>query len=101
MPEVIRLRDVVRGEVHELGPETPILRGPYELFQPVGSVRRRDGLVEWTEAGATRSARVAPAELGDAHPGERVLLRLPPGQPQGDEWWLCEVEAVDGNTVNE
>src|SRR5258708_25840240 len=94
MPRVIRVRDVSRDGVYELGPDEPILRGPYELFQPVGAVRRRGALVDWLQAGVIRSARTKASTLGDAHPGERVLVRLPP--PSEDEWWLCDVEAVDG-----
>jgi hypothetical protein len=95
MPHVIRIRDVARGGVYELAPEEPILRVPYDLFHLIGAVRRRGALVDWLEAGVIRSARVSPSTLGDGHPGERVLLRLPPLIP-ADEWWLCEVEAVDG-----
>jgi hypothetical protein len=99
MPQVIRVRDVARAGVYELGPEEPILRGPYELFQPIGPARVRGALVDWVQARVIRSARVAPAQLGDVRPGERILLQLPPG-PQ-DEWWLCEVETVDGDSVAE
>jgi hypothetical protein len=92
---VIRVRDVARAGVYDLGPQEPILRGPYELFQPFGAVRRRGSLVDWAEGTTIRSARAAPAMLAEAHPGERVLVRLPP-LDRADEWWLCEVEAVDG-----
>jgi hypothetical protein len=95
MPRVIRVRDVARDGVYEFGPEEPMLRGPYELFNPVGSVRQRGGLVDWVQGGVIRSARVVLSALGDAHPGERVLLRLPP-RVSDEAWWLCEVEAVDG-----
>jgi hypothetical protein len=95
MASVIRIRDVVRGIVHELGPDVPILRGPYELFHPVGCVVRRGGLVEWLQAGVRSSGRVAPSLLGSAQPGERVLLHLPPYSSE-HEWWLCEVDAIDG-----
>jgi hypothetical protein len=95
MPRVIRVRDVARDGVYEFGPEEPMLRGPYELFNPVGPVCQRGVLVDWVQGGVIRSARVVPSALGDAHPGERVLLRLPPRVSE-DEWWLCEVEAVDG-----
>jgi hypothetical protein len=98
MPQVIRVHDVARDGVYELGPDEPILRGPYELFNPVGAVRRRGSLVDWVQAGVIRSARAVPALLGEAHPGERVLLKLPPRESP-DDWWLCEVEAVDGATA--
>jgi hypothetical protein len=95
---LIRVRDVVRAGVYDLGPDEPILRGPYELFQPIGSVKRRGVLIDWLQGQVLRSARVEPAALGTAQPGERVLVRLPPhGSP--DEWWLCEVETVDGVDV--
>jgi hypothetical protein len=95
VPHVIRVRDVARDGVYDLGPEEPILRGPYELFRPVGAVRQRGTLVDWLQAGVIRSARAVPADLGSAHPGERVLVRLPP-RASPDEWWLCDVEAIDG-----
>jgi hypothetical protein len=95
MPRVIGVRDVVRGGSYELGPDEPMLRGPYELFNPVGAVIRRGALIDWLQAGVIHSARVAPAVLGDAHPGERVLLHLRPNSSES-EWWLCEVETVDG-----
>jgi len=95
MPRVIRVRDVVRGGVYERGPEEQALRGPYELFNPVGGVRRRGRLIDYLQGDVIRSARFRQAVLGDCHPGERVLLRLPPLEVE-DEWWLCEVEAVDG-----
>jgi hypothetical protein len=72
-----------------------MMRGPYDLFDPVGPVRQRGALVDWLEAGVIRSARVNPGLLGDAHPGERILVRLPP-HASDDEWWLCDVQAVDG-----
>jgi hypothetical protein len=95
MPNVIRVRDIARRGVYDLGPDEPILRGPYELFDPVGAVRRRGVLVDWLQAGVIRSARVVESTLGSVSPGERVLLHLPPHASE-DEWWLCEVEAVDG-----
>jgi hypothetical protein len=95
MAQVIRVRDVARHGLYDLGPDEPILRGPYELFDPIGAVRRRGTLVDWLQAGVIRSARTVAATLGDTRPGERVLLRLPP-QTDEEEWWLCEVEAVDG-----
>lgn len=100
MPQVIRVRDVARDGTYDLGPEEPMLRGPYELFHPVGPARLRGALVDWVQARVIRSARVAHAELGDAHPGERVLLQLPPRESK-DEWWLCEVESLDGDSVAE
>jgi len=95
MPHVIRVRDVVREGVYDFGPDEPALRGPYELFNPVGPVRQRGALVDFLQGNVIQSARVAPTTLGDCHPGERVLMRLAPLTAE-DEWWLCEVESVDG-----
>jgi hypothetical protein len=78
MRSIIRVRDVARNKVYDFGPDEPILRGPYELFQPVGAVQRRGALVDWLQGNVIRSARVVPNVLGDTRPGERVLLRLPP-----------------------
>jgi hypothetical protein len=95
MPHVIRVRDVVRDGVYDFGPDEPALRGPYELFNPIGPVRQRGALVDFLQGNVIQSARVAPTKLGECHPGERVLVRLAPLTAEG-EWWLCEVEAVDG-----
>ncbi len=92
---VIRLRDVARNGTYERGPNEPVLLVPYELFQPVGAVRRRGALVDWLEGAVIRSGRAVPGLLRDTSPGERVLLRL---DAQLDEWWLCEIEAVIGST---
>jgi uncharacterized membrane protein YeaQ/YmgE (transglycosylase-associated protein family) len=100
MPKTIRVRDVARNEVYDCAPEEAVLRGPYDLFQPNGPVRLRpDGLVEWEEGHDKRNSRVAAAVLGDTHPGERVLMRIPPHVSEG-EWWLCEIQAIDGVTTN-
>lgn len=93
MPRLIRVQDVARNQIHDLGPDEPILRGPYELFHPEGRVQRRGSLIEWVQAKEPRSARVVPATLGETHPGERVLLRLDPDDSE-DDWWLCEVQAM-------
>ena len=93
VPHVIRLRDVARNATYERGPNEPILLVPYELFQPVGAVRRRGSLVDWLEGAVIRSGRAVAALLRDTTPGERVLLRL---DNDLDEWWLCEIESVIG-----
>ncbi len=100
MRNVIRVRDVVRNATYEVAPEEPILRVPYELFQPVGAVRRRGALVDWLQGDAIRSGRAAPGLLRTAEVGERVLLRIDPGESSDDEWWLCEIEEVDGVAGN-
>jgi hypothetical protein len=81
--------------VYELGPGEPALRVPYEMLMPVGPVRRHDQQIQWLEGESVRTGRYASTHLGHCHPGERVLLRLWPA-PVEDDWWLCEVEAVDG-----
>jgi hypothetical protein len=93
VPQVIRLRDVARNATYERGPDEPVLLVPYELFQPVGAVRRRGSLVDWLEGAVIRSGRAVPSWLRDTSPGERVLLQL---DEKIDEWWLCEIEAVVG-----
>jgi hypothetical protein len=93
VPQVIRLRDVSRNATYERGPDEPVLLVPYELFQPVGAVRRRGSLVDWLEGAVIRSGRAVPSWLRDTSPGERVLLQL---DEKIDEWWLCEIEAVVG-----
>ena len=93
MPERIRVRDVARGETYELGPDEPVLRGSYDLFHPDGPVSvRDDGLVEWTTGPDVRISRTVSTTLGLVRVGERVLVR----GLESDEWWLCDVLAVDG-----
>jgi hypothetical protein len=92
---IIRVRDVTREAVHQLSPQEPALRGPYELFNPVGAVRRHADLAEYLQGGLLRTGRIVETKLGETKPGERVLVRLPP-KASDDEWWLCEVEAIDG-----
>jgi hypothetical protein len=94
-PSVIRVRDVARNATYERGPSELMLLVPYDMFQPVGAVRKRGNLVDWLEGEVIRSGRALPGLLGDAEPGARVLLRIEPRERE-DEWWLCEVEAVDG-----
>jgi hypothetical protein len=99
MPQVIQVRDIARGRTHEFGPDVPVLRGPYELFKPDGPVRRNGAIVEWTAGGTPKVGRVVEASMALVHPGERVLVCLSPPEGESSEssdWWLCEVEAVDG-----
>ena len=95
MPQVIHIRDVVHETAYDLGPELRALRVPYEMFSPKGAVQKRGEFVDWSEGVAARTARFAETTLGNCTPGERVLVRLPV-QSADDDWWLCEVEAVDG-----
>lgn len=92
MPTAIRVRDVVRGDVHEFDADEPVLRAGDDILRPVGPVELRDSVVEWFEGEVIRTSRVAPALLGDAEIGERVLIR----DGADEEWWLCELEAIDG-----
>ena len=100
MPHLIRVRDVVRGGTYDFGPAEPMLRSTYELFQTTGPLTRRGALVDWQDGDDVRWARAIETTLGDAHPGERVLLRLEftsADEARDEEtWWLCDVEAVDG-----
>jgi hypothetical protein len=103
MAKVIRVRDIARAGQYEFGPEEQVLRGPYDLFQfqSAGALRRRGEMVDWLVPGPdgeVRSGRVSPASMGEVHPGERVLVKLPPSVAD-DEWWLCEIESVDGISV--
>jgi len=93
------VRDVARGgEAHELGPEEPALRVPYDMFWPKGPAARNGDAIDWVEGNTPRMGRFAETRLGECHPGERVLVRIPPPVDEGD-WWLCEVEAVDGESA--
>jgi hypothetical protein len=107
MPHAIRLRDVTRAHVFELGPEERVLRVPYDLFRPDGPARLSGTIAEWLEGGLVKTGRVVSTRLGETHPGERVLLRdsarpsaAAKAEAADNEWWLCEVEAVGGSTQN-
>jgi hypothetical protein len=91
-PSRIRVRDIVRGDLYELPPEEPALRGSYDLFRPSAGAIVHDGLAEWSLADQVRVSRVAHTTLGDVHPGECVLVRL----GKDDQWWLCEVLQLEG-----
>ncbi len=95
LSQLVRIRDVVRHGHFELGPEVPVLRVPYDAFQPAGAVQLQGELVAWVEKGTSKTGRVAPTRLGDTHPGERVLVHF--ADATDDVWWLCEVERVDGS----
>jgi hypothetical protein len=95
----VTVRDVVRRRRHDLSGGERMLRVPYDLLSPVGPVRCEGDLITYLQFGELRNGQVSEGELRDAHAGERVLLRLPEESgavPEADEWWLCEVEAVDG-----
>jgi hypothetical protein len=92
---VVRVRDIARGGVHDLNGAVEMLRVPYDLFNPAGPALYRDGLVHYLQSGELHTGRTSRAPLGDAHPGERVLVRVEPVSSD-DEWWLCDVIAVDG-----
>jgi len=91
-PSMIHVRDVARHIHHELPPDARMLRVPYDLFNPVGPVKLRDGLITYVEGGQSKTGRTAESTLADAHPGERVLLRFQDGATESDEWWLCQIE---------
>lgn len=90
-PAFIRVRDVVRDTFHELPPGQRMLRVPYDLFNPVGSVRLSDGVITYLQGGQLHTGATAESDLGDSHPAERVLLRLD-DPAQDEQWWLCEVQ---------
>lgn len=97
MSQLVRIRDVVRHGHFELDPEVPVLRVPYDIFHPAGLVELQGGLVAWVEKGTAKTGRVAPARLGETHPGERVLVHFEGGA--AEMWWLCEVESVGGDDL--
>jgi hypothetical protein len=97
---LVTVRDVVRHRRYDLSGGERMLRVPYDLLSPVGPVRCEGGLITYLQFGELRNGQVSEGELRDASAGERVLLRLPADDggaaPDADEWWLCEVEAIDG-----
>ena len=95
MPNSIRIRDVVRNATYERGPDEAVLLVPYELFQPVGAVHKRGDLVDWLQGENMHSGRAVAGLLKNTQPGERVLLRID-ANDSVNEWWLCEIESVDG-----
>jgi hypothetical protein len=94
MANIICVRDVLRVHVHQLGPSERALRVPYDLFKPSGPVVRCGDRIAWEQGEQQHLTRYAEAVLGDCNPGERVLVHL--SAPDSEDWWLCEVESVDG-----
>ncbi len=94
----VHVRDVVRNQEFDLGPAEQALRVPYELFNPAGPVLLKGELINYLQAGVLRTGRAVKVALGETRPGERVLLRVPPVHAD-NEWWLCEVTAVDDIAV--
>lgn len=97
MSHTVCVRDVVREGLLELPPDELVLRVPYDLFEPAGAVTRHGELADWTEGGVAKTGRVVATRLGNTHPGERVLVHM--REPE-DQWWLCEVETVDGEQAS-
>lgn len=87
----------MRSDVHDLSGSSEMLRVPYDLFNPAGPIELAGGIAKYEENGQSRTGRTARAQLADASPGERVLIKLAPGDA-GREWWLCEVMEVSGAT---
>jgi hypothetical protein len=96
---MLSVRDIVRGGIHRFTGSEPMLRVPYDLYSPDGAIELVDGFAHYTEKSQPRTGSIARERLAAAKPGERVLLRIPPCSSDR-EWWLCEVEAVNG-VVNE
>ena len=96
---MLTVRDVIRGGVHRLKGGETMFRVPYDLYSPDGAVELVDGFAHYTEKSEPRVGSVARERLAAAKPGERVLLRIEPCSSDR-EWWLCEVQAVNG-VVNE
>ncbi len=92
MAQVIRVRDVLRGETHAFLDREPVLRVCDRHFGPRGPVARFGDQIAWEQDGERYLARYKVACLGHCAPGDRVLVRLyAPGNLQ-DEWWPCEVQ---------
>jgi hypothetical protein len=94
----VHVRDVVRKHEVDLPASEVALRVPYDLFNPTGPVLLKGDLINYLQSGVLRTGRAVSAQLGDTRPGERVLVRLPPLHAE-NEWWLCEVTAVDDIAV--
>lgn len=99
MAQQVHVRDVVRRLEVDLPASANALRVPYDLFNPRGPVLVKGDLINYLQDGELRTGRAVHANLGETHPGERVLVRVPPIHAE-NEWWLCEVTSVDGVTVD-
>jgi hypothetical protein len=89
----VTVRDVVRHGRYRLTGAERMLRVPYDLYSPIGPVQYEDGMITYLQGSSLQNGSAVEHQLGEAHQGERVLLRLP--DSAGNEWWLCEVEQVD------
>jgi hypothetical protein len=88
---------VLTNRRYDLSPADPMLRVPYDLWRANGPAVFENGLVEVPLANGREIARTRPGRLGEAHPGERVLVQHPDTEPDPRQWWLSEVEAVEGH----
>jgi hypothetical protein len=98
---IVTIRDLATNLTLDIPSETEMLRVPYDAWDISGPVQLRDGRIEYTKRqGATVIGQAASASLGDARPGERVLLREQSLEKDEPGWWLCEVVAVEGVDVS-
>ncbi len=124
-PTVV-VRDLVRKRVHRLEADRAgdALLVPNDFLVPEGPVALHDGLIEYAQGGHVAIGRTVRCTIDTLHPGQRVLIQLPPEVevestdtsaagaseasaapagapvPEQQPWWLCEVEAVDGRAAD-
>ena len=79
----------------KLSGDLPALRVPYDVIAMDGPAHVDDDCILFVRDGQPQRVRAKAYDLGTAHPGERVLIGQLPDFEAG--WWLCEVEAVDGD----
>lgn len=92
----VRVRDIATKGHFDLPGRTVMLRVPYDMFKLQGPAVYTEGKVLYQQDGNQLVGRVNPGHLGDASPGERVLVADEALHKEEAGWWLCEVELVDG-----
>jgi hypothetical protein len=80
--------------------ETPVLRVPYELFVCQGPCIYEAGLVSYHYKTGVHTARVRHDVLNHCRVGDRVLVQYGRPEHHPNEWWLFEVEQVDGDDAD-
>src|SRR5689334_15303247 len=97
--KIIRVRDLATNIHFNLPESEPALRVSYDVFHLDGPAQLEGGMLHYEKDGQSLEGRAKEAPLGDCAPGERVLLRDRALFKEATGWWLCEVEAVNGQDI--
>ena len=96
--ETIRIRDMQTHRRIHLSGDAAILRVPWEVSNVRGPCLVENGQVTYSDTMGEHIARTRPGRLGDCRPGDNILVQYAKSTQRDPRvWWLCEVEAVNGD----